>query len=252
MPASGATCAPTRADGRSLIVMDAPPPQEDVPPFRRRRAPARGRRPARARACSRPMRSAASCCSTDLGSRLYLGALDDAVGAGDLKTADALMRDAIARLIRWQGSADAATLPPYDDALLRRELALFPEWCVGREYGVAWAPSRKRSGKPRATCSSTSALAQPRVAVHRDFMPRNLMVADAEPRRPRLPGRGARPDQLRRRLAAARCVHLVGGGAGARLGGALLGSGPQGRAAGAATTSATSGAPSSGWGCSAT
>ena len=58
---------------------------------------------------------------------------------GDTQRADALMRDAIAALVQWQSRADASGLPPYDDALLRRELALFPDWCVAREFGVDWS-----------------------------------------------------------------------------------------------------------------
>ena len=168
------------ADGRSLIVMDAPPPQEDVRPFVdvARRLENIGLHAPRVLEADVER---GFLLLTDLGSRLYLGALHDAVGAGDLKTADALMRDAITALIRWQGSSDAATLPPYDDTLLRRELALFPEWCVGREYGVAWSADQEAVWQAACDMLVESALAQPRVAVHRDFMPRNLMVTTPNP-----------------------------------------------------------------------
>ena len=163
------------------------------------------------------------------------------------------MRDAIAALVVWQQKVAGAALPPYDDALLRRELALFPDWCVVRECGVTWNGGRDGGvGTTPATSSSPARSRSRSVAVHRDWMPRNLMVSRPEPRHPRLPGRGARADRLRRRLAAARRLHLVGRGAGARLGGPLLAGGAQGRAAGATPTSASSGATSNGSACSAT
>ena len=68
----------------------------------------------------------------DLGAVPYLGALQQA-GRDD---ADRLMRDALDALVRWQVGVDPAALPPYDDALLRRELQLFPDWCVEREFDL--------------------------------------------------------------------------------------------------------------------
>jgi aminoglycoside/choline kinase family phosphotransferase len=118
---------------------------------------------------------------TDLGSRLYLDALNAAVADGHAPAVQSLMRDAIAALVRWQSRGDASTLPPYDDALLRRELALFPEWCVGRECGVAWTSEENALWQAACDLLVASALAQPTVAVHRDFMPRNLMVCEPNP-----------------------------------------------------------------------
>src|SRR6185436_5561602 len=69
---------------------------------------------------------------SDLGPRLYLGELQNAVTAGDDAAIRALMRDAITALITWQQHVDPSTLPPYDEALLRREMQLFPDWCVKR------------------------------------------------------------------------------------------------------------------------
>jgi aminoglycoside/choline kinase family phosphotransferase len=113
----------------------------------------------------------------DLGDTPYLAALRHADHAG----ADLLMRDAIAALIQWQLRGDCATLPPYDDALLRRELQLFPDWCVAREFGVVWTPKEQEVWQTVSQRLIDSALAQPQVAVHRDWMPRNLMVCDRNP-----------------------------------------------------------------------
>jgi aminoglycoside/choline kinase family phosphotransferase len=91
------------------------------------------------------------------------------------------MRDAIAALVVWQGRLPGTALPPYDDALLRRELALFPDWCVERECGVAWSRAEAATWADACDRLVASALAQPKVAVHRDWMPRNLMVATPNP-----------------------------------------------------------------------
>ncbi len=166
-------------DGDSRIVMDAPPPQEDVRPFVHVAAliAAAGLRVPRILAEDT---AHGFLLLTDLGSTLYLGALDAALAVDDLKTCDALMRDALAALVRLQTQADASTLPAYDEGLLRRELALFPQWCVEREMGVAWTAAESAQWQAACDLLVASALAQPTTFVHRDFMPRNLMVCAPE------------------------------------------------------------------------
>jgi aminoglycoside/choline kinase family phosphotransferase len=166
--------------GASCIVMDAPPPQEDVRPFI---AVAALLQSAGLHAPRVLEADAAQgfLLLDDLGSQLYLQALHEAVARSDLKAADTLMRDAIAALVQWQSRADASGLPPYDDALLRRELALFPEWCVAREFGVTWTETQQAHWQSACDALVRSALAQPVVAVHRDYMPRNLMIASPNP-----------------------------------------------------------------------
>jgi len=168
------------AGGATYIVMDAPPPQEDVRPFVAVAAMLQG---AGLHAPQVLEQDAAQgfLLLTDLGSRLYLDELHAAVARRDLKLADTLMRDAIAALVQWQSHADASSLAPYDDALLRRELALFPDWCVTREYGVEWSAEQQRQWQATCDLLVSSALAQPTVAVHRDYMPRNLMLAQPNP-----------------------------------------------------------------------
>ena len=161
--------------GGSFIVMDAPPPVEDVRPFVAVASLLQGA------GLNVPAVLAQDATHgflllTDLGSRLYLDALNDAVARDDTVARDALMRDALGALIKWQTSGHAAQLPAYDDALLRRELELFPEWCVTRECGVVWTPDEQRTWAEASDALVASALAQPTVPVHRDYMPRNLMV----------------------------------------------------------------------------
>jgi aminoglycoside/choline kinase family phosphotransferase len=168
-----------REDGGSAIVMDAPPPQEDVRPFVAIAALIR-RAGLNAPQVIEQDVAQGFLLLADLGSTLYLDALHDARERGDAATIAALMRDATAALVRWQ-QVDASTLPPYDDALLRRELALFPDWCVAREYRVDWSDAQRADWHTVCDRLVASALAQPVVAVHRDWMPRNLMVAEPNP-----------------------------------------------------------------------
>jgi aminoglycoside/choline kinase family phosphotransferase len=162
-------------DGGSCIVMDAPPPQEDVRPFIRIAGLLHecGLNAPRVLAHDSAQ---GFLLLTDLGSELYLDALLDAQARGDTARCDALMRDARTALVQWQHRAPATALPPYDAALLQRELALFPDWCVGRECGAAWDADEQRTWQGSCELLVRSALAQPAVAVHRDYMPRNLMV----------------------------------------------------------------------------
>ena len=168
-----------RGGARSFIVMDAPPPQEDVRPFIQVAALLHAAGLNAPRVIEHDTERG-FLLLTDLGSNLYLSALQDAVARGDTARREALMRDAIAALIRWQTRADASALPPYDDALLRRELALFPDWCVTRERGVTWGADEQAQWQDACNLLVKSALAQPTVAVHRDYMPRNLMVCAGE------------------------------------------------------------------------
>ncbi len=164
------------AEGGSRIVMDAPPPQEDVRPFidvARRLQDAGLHAPAVLAADE----AQGFVLLADLGNDLYLGALQ----TGEAGRADQLMRDAVAALVQLQRNMDATGLPPYDDALLRRELALFPHWCVKVEYGITWTDKQQATWGRLCDTLVASALAQPRVAVHRDWMPRNLMVATPNP-----------------------------------------------------------------------
>jgi aminoglycoside/choline kinase family phosphotransferase len=164
------------AHGRSLIVMDAPPPQEDVRPFvdiaqRIQRAGLH------APAVLAADLQAGFVLLDDLGHTLYLAALQQATPT----EADRLMREAIGALVRWQTTMDGSGLPAYDDALLRRELALFPDWCVQREHGITWTDKQQATWATLCNRLVASALAQPTVVVHRDWMPRNLMVATPNP-----------------------------------------------------------------------
>jgi aminoglycoside/choline kinase family phosphotransferase len=160
-------------DGRTYIAMDAPPDKEDCRPF------VHVAHLLKAAGVHAPQVHAQDLAAgflllSDLGTRTYLAELNEA-------SADALFADATDALILWQRATRAGELPPYDEALLRRELDLFPEWYVKRHRGIELAGAQAQALEAVFAALVQSALAQPRVYVHRDYMPRNLMVSSPNP-----------------------------------------------------------------------
>ncbi|MDH4150358.1 MAG: phosphotransferase [Betaproteobacteria bacterium] len=155
------------------IVMDAPPEREDCRPFIQ---------------VAQLMRDAGLhvpeilnadtgqgfLLLTDLGDTTYLRALTED-NAGDL------FGDAIAALVVWQRASRPGVLPSYDRVLLQREMALFPEWYVGRHLGTTLSEKQRANLAQINELLVGSALAQPAVFVHRDYMPRNLMLSTPNP-----------------------------------------------------------------------
>lgn len=163
------------AGAASLVAMDAPPDKEDVRPFIH---VARLLREAGLNAPQVLARDVAGgfLLLTDLGTTTYLDAL--AAGSADANT---LFADAIDALIRWQLASRAGELPPYDEALLRRELMLFSDWYVARHLGRTLDDRQSETLETMFRRILASNLAQPSVYVHRDYMPRNLMVSAPNP-----------------------------------------------------------------------
>jgi aminoglycoside/choline kinase family phosphotransferase len=163
----------TLADGSSYVAMDAPPDKEDCRPF------VHVAQLLHAAGVHAPRIHAQDLAHgflllDDLGRTTYLEALNES-------NAQPLMRDAIAALVKWQLATRPGMLPPYDAALLRREMALFPEWYVGRHLGRALSAAQAAALESVSALLVASALAQPAVFVHRDYMPRNLMLSDPNP-----------------------------------------------------------------------
>jgi aminoglycoside/choline kinase family phosphotransferase len=160
-------------DGRTYVAMDAPPEKEDCRPFVRiaRMLSAAGVHAPEVLAQDLEQ---GFLLLSDLGSRTYLDALDDT-------SAPALFADAIEALLRWQLATRHGELPPYDEALLRREMNLFPQWYVGRHLEKELSPGQGERLESIFAVLVKSALAQPVVFVHRDYMPRNLMVCEPNP-----------------------------------------------------------------------
>ncbi len=159
--------------GESLIVMDAPPPQENVASFLRMNAILRAAE-LHAPEVLAAEPEAGFLLLEDLGRQTYLQAFADL----DRHACNSLMREAIAALVRLQTielTSLPADFPRYDAALLRRELELFPEWYVRRHRGCELSTSERENLERSFALLIGFALAQPQVLVHRDYMPRNLM-----------------------------------------------------------------------------
>jgi hypothetical protein len=162
--------------GGSFIVMDAPPAAEDCSAFVRIAALLRDAGLNAPQVIAQDL-EAGFLLLTDLGEQTYL----DALRGADAARAAELMRDATDALLRWQLATRPGELPPYDEALLRRELALFPDWYCARHLGTPLSAAQAAALRQVEDALVRSALAQARVYVHRDYMPRNLMVADPNP-----------------------------------------------------------------------
>ncbi len=163
----------TLADGRTFVAMDAPPDREDCRPFVHVAGLLRAAGVHAPRIHAHDF-GQGFLLLTDLGRSTYLDALNEANAAS-------LMRDAIGALVRWQLATRPGELPPYDEALLRREMALFAQWYVERHLGRKLAPAQSMAFESACAQLVASALAQPAVYVHRDYMPRNLMVCEPNP-----------------------------------------------------------------------
>ena len=157
--------------GGSRIVMDAPPAHENCQPFVHVAALMHGAglNAPEVLAWDQPH---GFMLLSDLGSRTMI----EAVQPDNPAASRPLYEAALDALLPWQQASRPGELPPYDEALLRRELALFPDWYLEKHRGVPL------QGKLRDTLDKTfdlivaRNLAAPSVYVHRDFMPRNLML----------------------------------------------------------------------------
>jgi aminoglycoside/choline kinase family phosphotransferase len=160
-------------DGRSYVAMDAPPDKEDCRPFVR---VARLLKDAGVHAPEVHAEDLGQgfLLLADLGTKTYLQEINDGNAAR-------LFSDATDALILWQLATRAGELPPYDEALLRRELNLFPEWYLSKHLRISLTEEHEQVLEKIFQLLVKSALAQPAVYVHRDYMPRNLMLAQPNP-----------------------------------------------------------------------
>jgi aminoglycoside/choline kinase family phosphotransferase len=171
--------APGLAGAASFIIMDAPPDKEDCRPFVKV-AQLMGEAGLNVPRVLAWDEAQGFMLLDDLGSRTMIEVVDAANPPANLE----LYLRAVDALVAWQAASRTGVLPAYDEALLARELALFPDWYLARHRGV------EIEGRVRGTLDSAFRLiiernlASPQVYVHRDFMPRNLMIPtdSAEPR----------------------------------------------------------------------
>ena len=161
-----------RTADASYIVMDAPPEHEDCRPY------LHVARLFRSAGANTPEILAENLeqgflLLSDFGDTTYLTALNDA-------TADGLYRDANAGLVKIQAASRPGELPDYDEALLRRELMLFPDWYVAQHLKVDLTDAQRQTLESAFAAILANNLAQAKVYVHRDWHSRNLMVTERD------------------------------------------------------------------------
>ncbi|PKO62639.1 MAG: aminoglycoside phosphotransferase [Betaproteobacteria bacterium HGW-Betaproteobacteria-18] len=170
----------------SRIIMDAPPDKENSAPFVKVAA----------------LMHAAGVCApqvlawdethgfmllTDLGAQTMMQVINRVEPQANLP----LYLQAVDALIAWQLSSKPGVLPPYDEALLRRELELFPDWYITRHKGVTIDDAMRQTLDKCFGQIISHNLSWPSVFVHRDFMPRNLMTPTLATACAALPPEGA-------------------------------------------------------------
>jgi aminoglycoside/choline kinase family phosphotransferase len=158
----------SRPGAASLVVMDAPPPREDVRPWldidRRLRAAGLHAPEVLAADAGQGL-----VLIEDLGTRTYLPELD-------ADSADRLYADALDALLVMQTRVDTTGLPAYDRTRLVDEMELMPKWFLGRHLGFSPSCDDWDLIEAAFTLLAQSALEQPRAFVHRDYHSRNLLV----------------------------------------------------------------------------
>jgi aminoglycoside/choline kinase family phosphotransferase len=157
----------------SRIVMDSPPDKEDVRPWLRMRDLLESGGVRVPQVLAQDI-DAGFLLLEDLGVETYLQTIN-------ADNADALFDAAIGQLLKLQAIPCPSDLPAYNEELLARELHLFDAWFLGRELGLTLDSATMASLELVYRQLIDAALAQPRVLVHRDFMPRNLMPTAADP-----------------------------------------------------------------------
>jgi aminoglycoside/choline kinase family phosphotransferase len=155
----------------SLVVMDAPPDKEDCQPFVLvdRLMQEAGLRVPEILAWEQEQ---GFLLLSDLGAKTLLQSMD-------LGAAPPLDRylEAVDLLLQWQLASKPDVLPVYDKILLRRELELYPQWYIAQHLKLDLTAAQRSTLDEAFERILQNNLSWPSVYVHRDFMPRNLMVS---------------------------------------------------------------------------
>jgi len=160
---------------QTLIAMDAPPQQEDCTPFIQM-AEILAETGVHVPKIVAQNLDQGFLLLSDLGDTTFLQALNN-----QMDSADQLYGDAIDALIKLQLSQQVEGLPGYDEALLLKELNLFPDWYVAKHLRVAITEKQQAVLQSIFTRIIQNNIAQPQVLVHRDYHSRNLMVTSPNP-----------------------------------------------------------------------
>jgi aminoglycoside/choline kinase family phosphotransferase len=159
----------------SLIIMDAPPDKEDCRPFVKvaKLMADAGLNVPQVLAWDEAL---GFMLLDDLGTRTMI----EVVMREDPHANQGLYLRAIDALVAWQAASRPGVLPAYDQPLLARELALFPDWYLERHRGVKIEGAMRETLEAMFRLIIERNLAAPSVYVHRDFMPRNLMIPSSD------------------------------------------------------------------------
>lgn len=152
----------------SLIAMDAPPPQEDCAPFVRIAELFLAAGLNVPKVIAQDLQQGFLLLS-DLGDDTYLSQLQS-------DNAAKLYGDATDALIKLQLASKAKVLPNYDEALLTREMQLFPDWYVTKHLNTTLNNEQQTVLNNTFAVLNKNILAQGQVYVHRDYHSRNLML----------------------------------------------------------------------------
>lgn len=160
-----------RTNGSSVIIMDAPPEKENNAAFVRvaHLLQAGGVRVPTIFAWDE---AHGFMLLEDLGQHTLLTILDPQQPEAALP----YFKDATATLLDLQRIACPPEWPTYDALLLQRELQLFPDWYLAQHKGLTLDNSMRTTLEKAFALVVERNLAAPKVLVHRDFMPRNLML----------------------------------------------------------------------------
>jgi aminoglycoside/choline kinase family phosphotransferase len=155
----------------SLVIMDAPPDKEDCKPFVQV-AQLMQQAGLRVPEVLAWQQTHGFLLLTDLGAKTLLQSMD-------LSAEPPLAQylEATDLLIQWQLASKPDVLPAYDAALLKRELDLFPQWYIAQHRQVTLDDKQAKVLNEAFSRIIENNLSWPSVYVHRDFMPRNLMVS---------------------------------------------------------------------------
>ena len=155
-------------NGKTFIVMDAPPEKENCKPFLQVTELLRDAGVNAPAVLAMDLQQGFLLLD-DLGNRPYLNELNN-------DTADALYLDAIEAIIKMQRID--AILPLYNRELLQKEMDLFEEWYVNRHLNKTLSDTQKEVLTGIFDRLIESAREQPQVFVHRDYHSRNLMITE--------------------------------------------------------------------------
>ncbi|MDI1300145.1 phosphotransferase [Methylotenera sp.] len=153
---------------QTLIAMDAPPPQEDCTPFVKVAKQFLDAGLNVPKVIAQDLANGFLLLS-DLGNDTYLQHLNN-------ETAQMLYGDATNALIKLQLASKNHDLPAYDEALLTREMQLFPDWYVNKHLGQTLNAEQQGWLQQTFASLNRNILSQGQVTVHRDYHSRNLMV----------------------------------------------------------------------------